>query len=136
MKNDVGNIADAKFKAIISFQRLALNLLAIDKSPVLAALVDDAELPVFGHDQGMIARHTRIRDHQILINFSPYAEGTMVEIDVALLVALDEDQDGEYSGAGVRYWTSNGLESHGATAEVLSFTYTIMTALEVGGKGA
>ena len=81
----------------------------------------------------MIARHTRIRDNQILIDFSPHAEGTMVEIDVALLVALDEDQDGEYSGTCVRYWTSNGLESHGATAEVLSDT--IMTALEVCGKG-
>ena len=61
----------------------------------------------------MIARHTRIRDNQILINFSPHAEGTMVEINVALLIALDEDQDGEYSRAGVRYRASNGLESHG-----------------------
>ena len=59
----------------------------------------------------------------------------MVEINVALLIALDEDQDGEYSRAGVRYRTSNGLESH-ATAEALSSTHSIMTALEVGGKGA
>ena len=136
MKNDVGNIADAEFQAIIPLQSLALNPLAVDKSPMLAALIDNAELPVFRHDQGMIARHTGICDHQILINFSSYAEGTVVEIDIALLVALDEDQDGEYSGACVRYWASNGLESHGAKAEVLSFADTIMTALEVGGKGA
>lgn len=84
----------------------------------------------------MIARHTGIRNNQILIDFSSYAEGAMVEIDVALLVALDEDQDGEYSRAGIRYWTSNGLESHGGDCKALSSTNTIMTALEVGGKGA
>ena len=47
MKNDVGDIADAEFKAIIPFQGLALNPLAVDEGPMLAALIDHAELPVF-----------------------------------------------------------------------------------------
>ena len=47
MKDDVGDIADTELKTIIPFQGLALNPFAVDESPVLAALIDYAELPVF-----------------------------------------------------------------------------------------
>ena len=51
MKNDVGNIAHAELDAIVALQRLALHPFAVDESSVLAALVDNAELSVFGGDQ-------------------------------------------------------------------------------------
>src|SRR2546421_11161020 len=102
MEDDVGDIAHAKLKAIVPFQSLPVNPLAVDEGAVLAALIDHAELPVFRHDEGMIARHTGICDNQIFINLSSDTEWAMVEIDGTLVISLNEDQDGEYSRPRIR----------------------------------
>ena len=47
MKDNVGDVADAKLKAIVPFQSLALNAFAVYERSVLAALIDYAELPIF-----------------------------------------------------------------------------------------
>ena len=92
IKNDVRDIANAKFQPVISFQVLALHAFAIDERSVFAALIEHIELAVIGRYQRMIARDTRIGNYQILIYFAPDAERAVIEIDGALLVALHEDE--------------------------------------------
>ena len=113
MEDDVRNVADAELHAIVPLQRLALYPFAVDESSVLAALVHDAELPVFGGDQSVVAGDARIGDHQILIDFASHGERSVVEIDGALVVPLHEHQGGKYSRAGGRNGARDGLKSHG-----------------------
>ena len=47
MENDVGDVANTELDAVVALQILALNPLAVDEGPMLAALIDHAELPVF-----------------------------------------------------------------------------------------
>ena len=121
MEDDVGHIADAELHAIVPLQRLALHPFAVDESSVLAALVHDAELPVFGGDQSMVAGDARIGDDQVLINLAAHGERRVVEIDGALVVPLHENQGGEYSRPRGRDRARDGLKSHVALVSTPSF---------------
>ena len=112
MEDDVGNIADTELDAIVPLQSLALYPFAVDESSMLAALVDDAKLPVFGGDQSMVAGDARIGDHQVLINLASDGERSVVEIDGALVVPLHEHQGGKNPRPGGRNRTRDGLKSH------------------------
>ena len=97
MKDDVGNIAHAELDAIVALQRLALHPLAVDERSMLAALVDDAELAVFGGDQGVVAGDARVGDDQVLVHLAAHRERSVVEVDGALVVPLHENQGGKNS---------------------------------------
>ena len=92
IKNYVRDIANAKFHPVIPFQALTLHAFAVDEGPMLASLIVHIELAVFQRNQRVIPRHTRIRDHQILIYFAADSEGAVIEIEGALLVSLHEDE--------------------------------------------
>ena len=92
MENDVGDVANTEFDAVVALQILALNPLAVDERSMFTALVNDEEFSVFGCDQGVIAGDTRVGDDQVLVDFPSYGEGSVVEIEGALLVALNEDE--------------------------------------------
>ena len=78
MENDVSHVAHTEFQPIIALQFLALNSLTIYESAMFTALVDDVELTVFRKDECVVAGNARIGNHQILINFSPYGERSVV----------------------------------------------------------
>jgi len=83
--------------AIIALERLPLHPFAIDESSVLAALVDDAELSVFGCNQGVVAGDARVGDDQVLIHLAAHRKWRVVEVDGALVVPLHENQGGKNS---------------------------------------
>src|SRR5215467_10885515 len=92
IENYVRNVADTKLEAIIALQLVTLDLFAVYESPVLASLVNDEKLSVFGGDQRVIARHSRIGDDQVLIDFSANGKRAMCQVDRALFVALYKHQ--------------------------------------------
>lgn len=95
VEDDIGKIANPELQAIVLLQWLTLDFLAIDKRSVLAALVYHAELPIFRNDHGVVARNPRVRNDQILVDFSAHAEGTVVKLDDSLLISLHIDQGGK-----------------------------------------
>jgi hypothetical protein len=60
----------------------------------------------------MVAGDARVRDHQILVHLSSYAERTVIKIDDTLLVPLDKHERGEDSRAGSGGRANDGLKSH------------------------
>src|SRR6266851_3594889 len=97
MENDVSHVAHAEFHTIIALQFLPLHLLAIYKSAVLTALVNNVELTVVREDERVIARDPRISNHQILIHFSADSERRVVKGNRALIISLHVDQRGKHS---------------------------------------
>ena len=102
IENHVYRFANAKLETVIFLESLALDAFSIDVGSVLATLIDDAKLPIFRNDKSMFTRDPRIGDHQIFIHLAADAEGAVVEIDRALLVALHENQRRKYSRPWLR----------------------------------
>ena len=60
---------------------------------VLVALNAGLAYSIAGYgDQGVITGDPGVGDDQVLVDFSAYGEGSVVEIEGALLVALNEDE--------------------------------------------
>src|SRR6185503_368482 len=97
MKNSVNGVPGTKLQPVISFKSFALNAFAIHESSVLSALIFDEKLAVFGNDQRGVAGDSRIGDRQVLINLPANRERGVVEVESALIVAVDEDQAAEDS---------------------------------------
>ena len=55
IENHISNFTNSELQPVVAFESLTLDSLPVDERPVLAALVDDAEDPVFGDDQRVIA---------------------------------------------------------------------------------
>jgi hypothetical protein len=98
MKNQVSNIARAKFQAIIALQFMAVNLLAINKRAVLAPQVNDKKLAIFRHDRSVLARHPRIRNHQIAINRASHRIRSVIQRQRLLIASLYKDSDRKNAG--------------------------------------
>ena len=50
----------------------------------------------------MIARHARVGDDQVFVDFPANGERRVIESEIALLVSLHEDEHREKSGAMLR----------------------------------
>src|SRR5262249_13107905 len=95
MKNSVNGVPGTKLQPVVAFKRFALNAFAIHEGSVLAALIFDEKLAVFGNDERMVAGDARIGDRQVFLHFAADRERRVVKVESALLVAVDEDQTGE-----------------------------------------
>jgi hypothetical protein len=74
VKDRKNGIARAELDTVIGFQLLALHPLAINERSVLAALVLDENFAVLRDEKGVIAGHTRICNHQVLVHFATDAK--------------------------------------------------------------
>ena len=100
IENHVRNFTNAELQPVVAFESLTLDSFPVDERPVLAALVDDAEDSVFGHDQRMVPGDARVGDDQIFVDFSSYTKRTVIEVNDTLLISLDKHKCGKYSGTG------------------------------------
>src|SRR3981081_143281 len=62
---------------------------------MLASLVDYEELSVFGNDVSMLARDSRIGNHQIPIHFAANRIRSVIQRERLLLISLDVDHHRE-----------------------------------------
>src|SRR5690242_20227141 len=92
MEDHVNCVASAELQTIIPLQSFALDSLTVDEGSVLAALILHIKLPIVRHDQRMVARHAGIGDCQILLHLAANGERSVIEIEGALLAALNKDQ--------------------------------------------
>ena len=91
LEDDVTGVARAELQTVIGLKLAALHAFAVQERAMLAALVDHKKFVVFRDDDGMIARHTRVADHQILLSLTSYREWRVVNRKTAGLVALDHE---------------------------------------------
>jgi len=95
-----------------------LDALAIHERTVLAALIFDKELAVFGNYQRMVARNPRVGNGKIFFHLAPDGERRVVKVQRALLVTVDEDQAGKYAGTDTGNWAADdGLSRRHGTME-------------------
>src|SRR5581483_8534542 len=92
-------------------------LLAIDERSVLAANIDDDVIAAFGNDLGMVARHARIGDDEILISFTAYAERRVIERGDLLLASDNHHKFGELPGK--RAQRCHGLCGHTRSFQIV-----------------
>ncbi|HVI07570.1 MAG TPA: glycosyltransferase family 87 protein [Candidatus Binatia bacterium] len=79
---------------------------------MLAALIDKKKSPFLEDDLGMVARHARVGDDQVFIDLASYTKRSAVEHNIALLIALHQNQCREDSRAsGLR--GKNRIQNHG-----------------------
>ena len=95
MKNQVRDVARAELQSIVARQFAAIDAFAVDEGSMLAALVDDKEFAVLGHDVGMLARDPRIGNHQIAVHLAADGVRSVIQRQRLLLVPLDVDHDRE-----------------------------------------
>ena len=98
IENCIRRIPRAKFQPVIALQLLPLNSFSVDEGSVFTALIDKNKSIFFQDDQRVIARHSRVRDDQILIDLPSDAKWAAVEHDIALLISLHQHQRRKHSG--------------------------------------
>ena len=91
-EDDIGNIANSELHTIVALQPLALYPLPVDVRTMLAALVDDEKVPVFGHNERMVARHARVGNHQVLVDLAAHGKRRAVHDNRSLLVTLNVNE--------------------------------------------
>ena len=99
VEQNVGRIPSSEFQPVAPLQFLALDALSIYVGAVFAAEIDEEKILPLLHDLRMVARHARVGDHQILIDFASDRERRAVQNEVLLLASLHEDKGGKHTGA-------------------------------------
>ncbi len=92
IEHDAGAAAGAEFHPVIGVQLVALRLLAVPQRCRACCHVDQRVVRTCSEDGSVVARHPRIRDHQVAVGLAPDGERRMVQRDGALLGFLHEDQ--------------------------------------------
>src|ERR1700751_3651582 len=111
-EDDVGDVAHSEFHPVIALELLALDSLAVYVSSMLASLIDNKEVAVLGNDQRMVARDSRIRNYEVLVDLPPHRERRPIHDDRALLISLNVNQGGKDVRAWIGVNSRDGWKGH------------------------
>ena len=118
MKNCINCVSRAELQAVVPAQLFTLHALAVNKRTVLATLIFNEELAIFGNYQRVVTRDPRVGNGKILFHLPSDGEGCVVKVERALLVTVDEDQAGKYAGTDTGNWAADdGLSRRHGTME-------------------
>src|ERR1700745_2167221 len=109
MEDGVNVIASAEFQTVVSFKRLALDPLAVDKRSMLAALIFDKKFAIVGDDKRVVAGNAWVGNGQVFLHLAADAERGVIKVQSALLGSVNKDQAWKDTGADAGNGADNGL---------------------------
>src|SRR5215469_2452154 len=111
-EDNVGNVAHSEFHSVIALELLSLNSLAVYVSSMFASLIDYEEVTVLGNDQRMVARHSWIRNYEVLVDLSTHRERRPIHNDRTLLIPLDINEGWKDVRAWIGVNSRDGWKGH------------------------
>src|SRR5581483_2681445 len=99
VKDNVRAVSNSEFQPVVSLKLVPLDLLAINKSPMLAALILNEKGAFLGGDDRVVARDAGVGDNQVLFDLAAYGEGTVIQRNKALFFTLNQDERREGAGS-------------------------------------